>query len=264
MTTPPRPSDRDMADAIERIYERRRRVDDEFELLSDDPRLVLEYLMRRSGRDLPVGVRAEEVADGLILRHWLWWQGEAFEAWLLASADKAGIPLPRVAVMLGATTGPAVSQRRHRLSLKLSGRPPLRKYHPDARDMPAPASAAASSPTERTEPVDVLRAWLDRNREVLERYAAVLIAHEGVGDFDLGDDAYSSVVDLRSLTRDASRGVGWFVQLTETTVALGSEPAVQALAAQHPLRRTLARLDQLTDEWAALHRTKRPAEDAAL
>jgi len=249
MTTPPRPTIEQVDAAIERIAARRRRIDDPHqEMLSDDPAEVLRYLRKHSGRHIPDGMLADDIEDGIILRHHVWWEGEALEAWLLDTAERLGIPRPRVAEMLGLRTGQGVAERRFRLGEKLHNRRPRRKSHPDVagRDEQPPATDAS-----QPEPQDVLQQWLAERVTQLERYAKVIIDHK---DLDLADDTYEVVLELRDLTRDAARGVPWFLQLTEATVMLTADPAVRSLPPAHTLRRTLARLDDLTSQWAALRR----------
>ena len=240
-----------------RIAERRRRIGDPTEEKAyGEPWEVLDYL-RAHSRDIPPGVRADDVVDGLVLRFHLWWEGEAMEQWLLDSAARAGIALTDVAELLGVGTGSAVTQRRHRLAEKLAGRPPRRKYHPAAVTDPAarqdvPAQAAAA------EPGDLRSHWLARNLPHLQRYAAVLVEHKDLPG--LADDTYAELLDLRRINRDPGRGAGWIAELAGVTVALLADPAVKALPVEHQLRRTLDRLDALTDEWGALGRA--PVGDA--
>lgn len=251
MTTPPRPTPDQVAAAIERIAARRRRVDDPHqEMLSDDPTEVLRYLRKHSGRHIPDGVLADDVEDGIILRHHLWWEGEALEAWLLDTAERLAVPRPRVAEMLGLRTGQGVAERRFRLGEKLHNRRPRRMSHPDVDRDQREAYADAAGPAE---PGNVLHEWLAQRLAQLERYAQVLIGHK---DLDkLADDTYEAVLELRHMNRDGARGVPWFLQLIETTVMLAADPAVAGLPPAHTLRRTLARLDDLSTQWAALRRS---------
>jgi hypothetical protein len=248
VTTPPRPAPDEVAAAIDRITSRRRRIDDPHqELLSDEPAEVLDYLRRYSGRVIPDAIQADDIADAIILRHHLWWQGEATESWLLEKADRLGIPRPQLAEMLGLRTSQGVAERRFRLSEKLHGRRPRRMSHPDVdREPPRPADDERALP-----PDDVLGKWLTDRVSSLDRYAEVLLVSR---DLDLTDETYETVGELRDMTSDPGRGVPWWVQLTLTAVALSADPAVQALPPAHTLRRTLRRLDDLSDQWVQLRR----------
>lgn len=250
VTTPPRPTRQQVDTALARIAANRRRIDDPHqEMLSDEPWEVLAYLRKYSGREIPEGVRAEDVEDGLTLRLHLWWEGEAIEAWLLQSAEKLQMPRPQVAGMLGLRSGQGVAERLFRLGEKLNNRRPRRRSDPAAGQ---PTITAVTDDHPVAEPGDVLQSWLAERRTQLERYAAVLVDHKDVAG--LSDETYAEVLALRDMTRDPGRGIPWFMQITDTTVHLSADPAVKKLDGQHPLRRTLARLDALSSQWAGLRR----------
>jgi hypothetical protein len=99
--TPPPVTADQAAAAIERITDRRQRIDDPNAWrLSDDPAQVLDYL-RRYSTDVPAWVAEADVLDGLELRLRLWWLGEVAELWLLEQAQRLGVPPRRVGARLG-------------------------------------------------------------------------------------------------------------------------------------------------------------------
>ena len=71
------------------IASRRAKVDDQNrDKLPDsprsDPREVLDYLQRYSGRDIPRWVLQADVCDALTLNNWLWWEDRRRELQALA------------------------------------------------------------------------------------------------------------------------------------------------------------------------------------
>jgi hypothetical protein len=154
--------------------------------------------------------------------------------------------------MLGLSTGQGVKERQFRLGEKLHNRRPLRMSHPAVDRARAHPSGGEADQARHEQ--DVLAKWLASHVAELEQYAQVLIEHK---DLTLTDDTYSEVLALRGLTRDPGRGVAWFVQLTDTTILLAADPAVEELPPTHLLRDTLASLDNLATQWAAIRRPVR-------
>jgi hypothetical protein len=98
-SVPPRVSRADVDATIAAITQRHRRVDaPHLDRITDDPADVLEYLRRHTG-GLPAEVRATDLLDALVLRHWLWWQQHRVDLWILDRAEQ--LKLPRSAVRRG-------------------------------------------------------------------------------------------------------------------------------------------------------------------
>ncbi len=160
MTTPPRPTRDDYEAALRGIHARRRRAHDDHPLaLSDDPREVLTYLRRRGHNGLLADETGDDITDALTLRLWLWWEGEAFELWLLQAAEQLGRNRRTVGAVLGLTHGQSLIDRIRRLLARL-GRQQV--------------TAAAPAPTGRD----------DQIREV----AAALVARRSEMPDDIAED----------------------------------------------------------------------------
>lgn len=124
MTTPA-PVDWDQAArAMDRIASRHGQAKDpHLHKLTAEPHQVLGYLRRYSER-MPEEVRRQDVKDGLILRVWMWWEGQRDEAWLLEQASRLEMPNREAGKILNITSRQGVRDRRDRLdALKATGRP---------------------------------------------------------------------------------------------------------------------------------------------
>lgn len=109
-----------------RIARRHRRAGtDDPQLFSDDPRDVLTYLRKLPFRRFLSDPSGDDVLDGLKIRLWLWWEGEAHELRLLDAAEALGVSRRAVGAELGITTSQGVVDRRDRKRMMLGphGRP---------------------------------------------------------------------------------------------------------------------------------------------
>lgn len=96
----------EVARAIERIAERRRKVDDYHrDRLPDsgdsDPHKVLDYLQKYSGPDIPRWVLQADVCDALTLNNWLWWEHRRRELHFLKAGRDRGLFLSQIGAQLG-------------------------------------------------------------------------------------------------------------------------------------------------------------------
>ena len=67
MATPPHVNSLQAKEAVRRIHDRHRRVDDPYrEELGEDPAEVLSYLRKR-GADMPNGIRVDDIFDAAVL-----------------------------------------------------------------------------------------------------------------------------------------------------------------------------------------------------
>jgi hypothetical protein len=172
MATPPRVTRAQADDAIERITERRHKVDDaNLHMLTSEPAEVLNYL-RRYGADpyrhLPAHeaqqLREQDVMDGLLLRVWLWWEGNGAERWLLDEAGRLGMRNRRVGAPLGITSRQGIPDRRDRLRTLFS----LHRV-PDEKIARA-ERASLRSPEPQ---------WRARHADAVLNISSVLLDHQG-------------------------------------------------------------------------------------
>jgi hypothetical protein len=111
---PPRVTRADVDATIAAIMQRHRRVDAPHrDRLTDDPAEVLDYLHRFTA-GLPADVRAADVLDGLVLTHWLWWQHQRAQLWLLGRAEQLKIRRGKVRAALGTLSNQSVRDRTNR------------------------------------------------------------------------------------------------------------------------------------------------------
>jgi hypothetical protein len=145
MTTPPKVTAADAAAACAAVRRRHTGRDDPREhLLTDDPRDVLRFL-RGLGvsrlRDDDDDTARHDVEDGLTLRLFLWWEGIADEAWLLAASDRCGLRRRRVGAILGIRSSAGFADRLERDQALLD---PARAATSPTQPAPArPATASA-------------------------------------------------------------------------------------------------------------------------
>lgn len=204
-----------MRAAIGRITERRDRVDDPHRyLLNDDPREVLAYL-RKHSRGMPEDIRKADVDDGLVLRVWLWWEGETAELWLLDRAEDLGMNRRRVGARLGVTTGQGLVDRRAHKREVLAGA----------------AGAAPAAPTPGRERQD----WLDAHRREIQTIARTLVEHWDLAD----DDAAEWLVEVRRDLADDACTPGAFTCINWAVDAMAAIPAVNDLPTTHPLKQAI-------------------------
>ena len=202
---------------MDRITQRRDRIDDPNRYqLSDDPREVLAYL-RKHSRGIPEHVRRADVEDGLILRVWLWWEGEAAELWLLDRADELGMNRRSVGARLGVATGQGLVDRRAHKRAMLS------------KATGISASAPASSTQGREK-------WIADHRREIQAIAATLVEHRILAD----EEAAESVIEVRRDLQEDVCTPGGITVINWAVSEMAAVPAVKALSDSHPLRQALA------------------------
>lgn len=195
MATPPRVTDRDLYAAMARIARRHRRAgDDDPQAFSDDPRDVLAYLRKLPDGRLLGNDTEHDITDGLTIRVWLWWEGEAFELRLLEAAQRTGFPRRRVAERLKIKTGQGVVDRRDRKRIMLGpiGKPDEKVARAERREERQPAGPPPmgellwsfvqvlhanrdSLPEDITEDVDYLVTELSDQSATLPAHVAELV-----------------------------------------------------------------------------------------
>lgn len=243
MATPPRVDPELATAALRAIAERRRAIDDPHqELLDDDPRDVLRYLRKYSGRDVPLAVRQADVEDALRLWLSLWWESAAIELWLLDRAEALNMNRRRVGAILGIQTGQGVVDRRDRLRAMLG-----EHGKPDEK-VTRKARQAAQHPGEGLDSRQ--QRWLDRRRTVVLAVAATLVDHKDLAD----DDAYESLIDITTDLRNRTCTPASFTVLDWAVDAMATIPAVQALPERHPLARALRDWQALAGEYRRIGR----------
>jgi hypothetical protein len=114
VSTPPRVTAEQAADAVARIHARRHAVDDPNAHRLDDDALQTLLYLRQHSDGIPDTVRQADIADALLLRVHLWWEAESLELWLLKMAAQLGIPHRQVGRVLGIRTRQGVRDRRDR------------------------------------------------------------------------------------------------------------------------------------------------------
>lgn len=166
MTTPPRVSGEEAAQAFARIVRRHRKAgNDQVLSFGDDAREMLSYLRKCGTAGLLHDDESHDLEDGLTLRLWLWWEGESLELWMLDAAERLGLNRRRIGARLGVTTGQGLVDRRDRKRAMFSilGRPDEKVIRQEKRDEQAARRAPAP-------PKDATTAFLDlvdRHRDEL-------------------------------------------------------------------------------------------------
>lgn len=123
-----------------------------------DPREVLDYLQRFSGRDIPRWVLQADVCDALTLNNWLWWEDRRRELHFLKAGRDRGLFLAQLGAQVG-TGKQGVLDRIDRLEAL------LRYDRPDEKLTRAARQAERAAQERR----DTEAAWLDARRtELLE------------------------------------------------------------------------------------------------
>ncbi|GAA4554791.1 hypothetical protein GCM10023175_53560 [Pseudonocardia xishanensis] len=229
MAIPPSVSAEQADAAIERIVERRRRIDDPNAWrLSDAPMEVLDYL-RKYSQGVPAWVREADVLDGLELRLFLWWSGETIELWLLEQAERLGVPPRLVGQRLGIRSRQGVHDRRRASQEKVAR----------LRGQPAVVSTGASGPDQRQRGVEL--EWIARHQAQIRSAAAVGVAHIHLADEEAADWLAEVGRDLR----EGASTPGALQLVRFALAALSSSPEVRTLQDSHPLQEALARWSEL-------------------
>jgi hypothetical protein len=208
------------AAAIERITDRRRRIDDPNAWrLSDDPAEVLDYL-RRYSADVPAWVAEADVLDGLELRLRLWWLGEVAELWLLEQAQRLGVPPRRVGDRLGVSSRQGVHDRRRLARRKVA----ILRGEPDD---------SGADQRERDEEA----VWLREHRAEILTIAAAALEYTDLAD----DEAAEWLAEVARDLREDVVSPGSVQLVRFALLGLSSSPAVGQLDDAHPLQQTLIR-----------------------
>jgi hypothetical protein len=222
--------------AIARIVERRTRIDDpQAELLSDDPGEVLLYLRKYSGPSIPVTVKQADVHDAVILRQWLYWQGEEAELWFLEQAIRVGVPLSSLAAALGVASRQAVHER-----LRLG-----RRKREVLLGQPYRGDLGAQDQEER----GAEQTWLDRHRKEVLALSAEAVAHRHLGT----PEAQEWLDEVARDVRDSAVTPG---SLQILRVALGDLATSPAVLEDPPetIVQLLKRWSQLWEDFQAHRR----------
>jgi len=224
MRKPPRVDDASKDQAIERIQRRHARDDnsDVYLLLSEDPLDVLRYLRKRGTGALRADDETHDVEDALTLRLWLWWQGEAYEVWLLDQVDELRLNRRRVGARLGVGTGQGLVDRREYKRRLLADR--------DAAD-----DEAAEVVVQRE---SVQERWVNVHRRQILHTAGALVEHWDLAGDD--EDVAEWLVEVRRDLADRVCTPGSFTILGLAVAAMAAVPAVGELPDEHPLIRALA------------------------
>src|SRR6202162_678314 len=93
MASRPKVHRSELSRAIVMIAKRRAKVDDrDREMLPDspnaDPREVLDYLRKYSGKNIPKWVLQADICDALTLNNWLWWEDRRRELHFLRARSE--------------------------------------------------------------------------------------------------------------------------------------------------------------------------------
>lgn len=166
----PRVHRAELARAITRIAARRARIDDVHrDRLPDspdsDPREVLDYLQKYSGKDIPRWVRQADVCDALTLNNWLWWEDRRRELHFLTAGKGLGLYLSQLGAQVGVGKQ-GVVDRMDRLEAL------LRYDRPDEK-LSRTARREARSAQERRPAED---RWIAEHRDELKRVIEELVA----------------------------------------------------------------------------------------
>ena len=159
----------EVARAIVMIARRRAKVDDRRrDLLPDsedsDPREVLDYLQKFSGKDIPLWVLQAEVSDALTLNNWLWWEDRRRELHFLKAGRARGLFLSQLGAQVGVGKQ-GLLDRIDRLDAL------LRFDRPDEKLSRAARQAARAADHRRL----VEKRWIDEHRDELLKVIEALV-----------------------------------------------------------------------------------------
>lgn len=228
------------------IASRRAKVDDRNrDRLPDsprsDPREVLDYLQRFSGRDIPRWVLQADVCDALTLNNWLWWEDRRRELHFLKAGRDRGLFLSQLGAQVG-TGKQGVLDRIDRLEALLRYDRPDEKLTRAARL--AEREARDRRPTEE--------AWLAANRAELLDVVAGLVRE--AARFELQDDEREWLDELAADAEAADFTPASMVILGLATAELRTAKAVLALDSSRPyaVHGLLGRAERLRSTFAEL------------
>jgi hypothetical protein len=228
------------------IAKRRAKVDDRHrELLPDspdaDPREVLDYLRKYSGRDIPMWVLQAEVTDALTINNWLWWEDRRRELHFLKAGRDRGLFLSQLGAQVGVGKQ-GVVDRIDRLEALLRYDRPDEKITRSSRR--SDREARERRPTEDS--------WLESHRGELFALINALVAQ--ADRYELEDEEREWVDQLRIDARDEDLTPATMVILGLAAAELRTAPAILALDSSRPhkVHALLARADGLRSQFAEL------------
>jgi hypothetical protein len=206
-----------------------------------DPREVLDYLQRFSGRDIPRWVLQADVCDALTLNNWLWWEDRRRELHFLKAGRDRGLFLTQIGAQVGVGKQ-GVVDRIDRLEALL-------RYDRPDEQITRTARRANREARERRPAED---AWLDACREEL---AAVIAGLVGAADrFEIENEDREWVDELAIDVRGHDLTPATMVILGLAVAELRTAPAVLALDGARPyaVHGLLARAEGLRGRFAEL------------
>ncbi len=228
------------------IASRRVKVDDQNrDRLPDsprsDPREVLDYLQRFSGRDIPRWVLQADVCDALTLNNWLWWEDRRRELHFLKAGRDRGLFLSQLGAQVG-TGKQGVLDRIDRLEALLRYDRPDEKLTRETRR--AERAARERRPTED--------AWLVANRDELRGVVAGLLRE--ADRFELQDEEREWLDELAIDGAADEFTPASMVILGLAAAELRTAKAVLALSSSRPyaVHGLLSRAERLRSVFAEL------------
>jgi hypothetical protein len=246
MATRPKVHRSEVARAISMIAKRRAKVDDFNrdrlpDSLDSDPREVLDYLRKFSGRDIPRWVLQADVCDALTLNNWLWWEDRRRELHFLKAGRDRGLFLTQLGAQVGVGKQ-GVIDRIDRLEAL------LRYDRPDEQI----TRAARRSDREARERRPTEDVWLVAHRDEL---AAVISGLVNEADrFEIADEDREWIDELAIELRGHDHTPATMVILGLAVAELRTAKAVVALEGVRPyaVHGLLARAEGLRSRFADL------------
>lgn len=246
MATPPRPTQAEVAAALERIRARHERTDDQHRAaMGTEPREVLDYLRRRSST-VPRATAADDVWDELILSAALHWEELERERALLRRARSLGLSLSELGAHLGIRTRQGTRDYLDRLDALVQAGTPDVYLSRDARRRA------------RARPAD--QRWLDDHHEEVRGVLDQLLAQvarvlpNDPGDGETADGGLEWVEELRSDVEDGDLTPATMGLVGLVLGELRVDPEVQALDRSHGVHRALRAAEGLRARYAEARR----------
>lgn len=235
MRTPPRVNHVEVETALRRIYARRVKVDDpNLEHLGSEPADVLDYLRKYAGADIPSWVRQADIADGLVLHVWTWWEDRRRERALLRAGLREGMFLSQLGAPLGISSRQGVRDALDRLDALLEYDRPDEKISRDAR--------------RSVQINDGRQEWIARNLDRIRTGVARLLAYSDL----VSEDENDWFEELR-----ADYGADIWTPASLTILGLAAEelrasPVVCEMSEGHAVHRALRGADDLRRSFSAV------------
>jgi len=175
MTTPPRVTADQLADAVYGIHERHRRCGDQNRgELTEEPAEILSYL-RKHWTQFPDGIRCDDLDDAVVLHQWLRWEASHREMWLFDQAVYLHVNRLEFVAPFGIQSPAGFNNRRDRLHQLHdetgAGRPDEKAAMSDRRLTGAPPAAD----------------WYAANRQPMRELARLAVALEPRVDDETAD-----------------------------------------------------------------------------